>query len=213
MPDTMSIERRNLLKAYGAEVVLTDGSKGMNGAIEKANELAKEIENSFIPDQFNNEANPAAHYRTGDEIWRDTDGKVKAFVAGVGTGGTLSGVSVYLKKQNPDIKIVGVEPASSPMISEGKASPHKIQGIGANFVPANFKSDRCDEIICITNEEAYEAGREVAECEGILVGISSGASLAAARKLSERGEYDGEIIVVVAPDSGEHYLSVPDYLI
>ena len=213
MPDTMSIERRNLLKAYGAEVVLTEGSKGMNGAIAKAKELASELENSFIPDQFNNEANLAAHFQTGAEIWNDTDGKVKAFVAGVGTGGTLSGVSAYLKQQNSDIKIVGVEPASSPMITEGKAAPHKIQGIGANFVPGNFKSERCDEIICIENEEAYQTGKEIAECEGILIGISGGAAICAARKLAERGGFDGEIIVAVAPDSGEHYLSVPDYLI
>jgi len=214
MPDTMSIERRNLLKAYGAEVVLTEGSKGMNGAIEKATELSNEIENSFIPSQFDNPANPLAHFETtGPEIWRDTDGQVKAFVAGIGTGGTLSGTANYLKFQNPSIYVVGVEPASSPMLTKNTSGSHKIQGIGANFIPSNYDNEVCDEIYDIENEEAYEAGREVAECEGILIGISGGAAVVAARKFAERGGLDGEIIVAIAPDSGEHYLSVPEYLI
>lgn len=214
MPDTMSVERRNLLKAYGAELVLTEGSKGMSGAIEKAKELAKEMENSFIPSQFDNPANPIAHYETtGPEIWNDTDGQVKAFVAGIGTGGTLSGTANYLKLQNPNIFILGVEPASSPMITKNVSGAHKIQGIGANFIPDNYDPDICDEIVCIENEEAYKAGREVAECEGVLIGISGGAAVCAAKKLADTGKFDNEIIVAIAPDSGEHYLSVDDYLI
>ena len=210
MPETMSIERRNLMKAYGAELVLTDGSKGMKGAIEKANELAAEIPNSFIPSQFTNPANPAIHERTtGVEIWNDTDGKVDIFVAGVGTGGTLSGTGAYLKKQNSSIKVVAVEPDSSLVLSEGKAGPHKIQGIGAGFVPETLNTSIYDEIIRVQNEDAFETGRKIVRSEGVLVGISSGAALWAAIELAKRPENKGKTIVALLPDTGERYLSTP----
>ncbi|SEK27916.1 cysteine synthase A [Ruminococcus sp. YRD2003] len=210
MPETMSIERRNLMKAYGAELVLTDGSKGMKGAIEKANELAAEIPNSFIPSQFTNPANPAVHERTtGVEIWNDTDGKVDIFVAGVGTGGTLSGVGAYLKSQNSNVKVVAVEPDSSPVLSEGKAGPHKIQGIGAGFVPETLNTSIYDEVIRVQNEDAFETGRKIVRSEGVLVGISSGASLWAAIQLAKRPENKGKTIVALLPDTGERYLSTP----
>ena len=208
MPETMSIERRKLLAAYGAEIVLTEGSKGMSGAIEKAEELAKEIENSFIPSQFSNPANPQIHYETtGPEIWEDTDGKVDIFIAGVGTGGTLSGVGKYLKEKNPNIKIIAVEPYDSPLLSEGKAGPHSIQGIGANFVPENLDLDIVDEIITVKGEDAFNFGNAMAKEEGILVGISSGAALCAAVKMAEREENKGKTIVALLPDTGERYLS------
>ena len=208
MPETMSQERRNLMRAYGAELVLTEGAKGMEGAIAKADELAAEIPNSFIPSQFTNAANPAVHERTtGPEIWEDTDGTVDILVAGVGTGGTISGTGAYLKAQNPDIQVVAVEPAGSPVLSEGRAGSHKIQGIGAGFVPDTLNTDIYDEVIAITDDEAFAAGRELAAHDGLLVGISSGAAVAAATKLAQRPENAGKTIVVILPDTGERYLS------
>lgn len=208
MPETMSVERRNLLKAYGAEIVLTDGAKGMKGAIAKAEELAKETPGAFIPSQFTNQANPAAHFATtGPEIWQDTDGKVDAFVAGVGTGGTLTGVGRYLKQQKADVYVVAVEPETSPVLSKGQAGPHKIQGIGAGFVPETLDQKVYDEVLPIANEEAFKYGREFAHKEGVLVGISSGAALAAAVKLAKRPEFEGKNIVVLLPDTGDRYLS------
>ena len=210
MPETMSVERRNLMKAYGAELVLTDGTKGMKGAIAKADELAAEIEGSFIPGQFVNQLNPQVHRETtGPEIWQDTDGKVDLFVAGVGTGGTITGVGEYLKSQNPNLKIAAVEPASSPVLSEGNAGAHKIQGIGAGFVPDTLNSKIYDEVIKVENEDAFAKGREIAQTEGILVGISSGAALWAATQLAERPENKGKNIVVIFPDTGDRYLSTP----
>ena len=208
MPETMSVERRNLLKAYGAEIVLTDGSKGMKGAIEKAESLAKETPNAFIPSQFTNPVNPAMHKATtGPEIWDDTDGAVDIFVAGVGTGGTLTGVGEYLKEKKPSVKIVAVEPEDSQVLGKGQAGPHKIQGIGAGFVPDTLNTKIYDEIIPIANEEAFRFGREFARAEGVLVGISSGAALAAAAKLAVRPENKGKTIVALLPDTGERYLS------
>ncbi len=210
MPETMSIERRNLLKAYGAKIVLTDGAKGMKGAIAKANELAAEIPNSFIPSQFTNMANPRAHFRTtGPEIWEDTDGKVDIFVAGVGTGGTLSGVGEYLKSKNPNVKVVAVEPAGSPVLSKGTPGPHKIQGIGAGFVPETLDTKIYDEIITVENDDAFETGRALARRDGLLVGISSGAAVFAAAELAKRPENKGKIIVAILPDTGDRYLSTP----
>ena len=210
MPETMSIERRNLLKAYGAEIVLTEGAKGMKGAISKAQELAFGIPNSFIPSQFTNMANPTAHLRTtGPEIWNDTDGKVDIFVAGVGTGGTLSGVGEYLKSKNPNVKVVAVEPAGSPVLSKGTPGPHKIQGIGAGFVPDTLNTEIYDEVIAVENEDAFETGRTLARHEGLLVGISSGATVFAATELAKRSENKGKIIVALLPDTGERYLSTP----
>ena len=210
MPETMSIERRNLLKAYGAELVLTDGAKGMKGAIEKAKELAETTENSFIPSQFTNPANPAYHRATtGPEIWADTDGKVDIFVAGVGTGGTVTGVGQYLKSQNPDVKVVAVEHAGSPVLSQGKAGAHKIQGIGAGFVPETLDTKVYDEIITVENEDAFKTGRDIARSEGVLVGISSGAAVWAATELAKRPENKGKTIVALLPDTGERYLSTP----
>lgn len=210
MPETMSIERRNIMKAYGAELVLTDGAKGMKGAIEKAEELAAETENSFIAGQFVNPVNPATHKETtGPEIWNDTQGKVDIFVAGVGTGGTISGVGEYLKSKNPDIKIVAVEPADSPVLSKGQAGPHKIQGIGAGFVPDTLNTDIYDEIVTVENEDAFSMGREFAKTEGVLVGISSGAALWAAKHLAEKEENRDKTIVVLLPDTGDRYLSTP----
>ena len=210
MPETMSVERRNLLKAYGAEIVLTEGAKGMKGAIEKADELAKSTPGSFIPSQFSNPANPAAHFAsTGPEIWDDTDGKVDIFVAGVGTGGTLTGVGKYLKSKNSDVKVVAVEPAGSPVLSKGTAGPHKIQGIGAGFVPDTLDTSVYDEILPIENDDAFSTGREIARSEGVLVGISSGAAVFAAIELAKRPENKGKKIVVLLPDTGDRYLSTP----
>ena len=210
MPETMSVERRNLMKAYGAELVLTPGSEGMKGAIAKAKELASQIENSFIPGQFENPANPQAHYKTtGPEIYSQTEGKVDIFVAGVGTGGTISGIGKYLKEQNPNVKVVAVEPASSPVLSTGKGGAHKIQGIGAGFVPDTLDTKIYDEIITVENEDAFASGKEVAKTEGILVGISSGAALYAAKELAKREENAGKTIVVLLPDGGDRYLSTP----
>ena len=208
MPETMSIERRNLMKAYGAELVLTDGALGMKGAIARADELAAEIPNSFIVGQFTNPANPAIHeVTTGPEIWEATDGQVDIFVAGVGTGGTVSGTGAYLKRMNPDVQVVAVEPASSPVLSEGRAGAHKIQGIGAGFVPDTLNTDVYDEVIAVADEDAFAAGRELAAKEGLLVGISSGAAVAAATELARRPENEGKTIVVILPDTGERYLS------
>ena len=210
MPETMSVERRQLMKAYGAELVLTDGAKGMKGAIAKADELAKEIPNSFVPGQFVNPANPDAHKRTtGPEIWEDTDGKVDIFVAGVGTGGTVTGVGEYLKSQNPAVKVVAVEPATSPVLSKGVAGAHKIQGIGAGFVPDVLNTKVYDEVIPVANEDAFAAGKLVGHREGVLVGISSGAALYAAVELAKRPENAGKTIVVLLPDTGDRYLSTP----
>ena len=210
MPETMSVERRNLMKAYGAELVLTPGSEGMKGAIAKAKELASQIENSFIPGQFENPANPTAHYKTtGPEIYRQTEGKVDIFVAGVGTGGTISGIGKYLKEKNPEVKVVAVEPASSPVLSTGKGGAHKIQGIGAGFVPETLDTKIYDEIITVENEDAFATGKEMAKTEGILVGISSGAALYAAKELAKREENAGKTIVVLLPDGGDRYLSTP----
>ena len=210
MPETMSVERRNILKAYGAELVLTDGALGMKGAIAKADELAKEIPNSFIPGQFVNPANPAIHKSTtGPEIWRDTDGEVDYFIAGVGTGGTITGVGEYLKSQNPNVKVVAVEPDSSPVLTEGKSGPHKIQGIGAGFVPDVLNTKIYDEIIRVENDDAFATGKLIAKKEGVLVGISSGAALYAALQLSKRPENKGKTIVVLLPDTGDRYYSTP----
>lgn len=210
MPETMSVERRNLMKAYGAELVLTPGSEGMKGAIAKAKELTSQIENSFIPGQFENPANPTAHYKTtGPEIYEQTEGKVDIFVAGVGTGGTISGIGKYLKEKNPEVKVVAVEPASSPVLSTGKGGAHKIQGIGAGFVPETLDTKIYDEIITVENEDAFATGKEMAKTEGILVGISSGAALYAAKELAKREENAGKTIVVLLPDGGDRYLSTP----
>ena len=213
MPETMSVERRNILKAYGAEIVLTEGSKGMKGAIEKANELAAETENSYIPGQFENPVNPAIHRKTtGPEIWRDTDGNVDIFVAGVGTGGTITGTGEFLKEQNPNIRIVAVEPADSPVLSEGKSGSHKIQGIGAGFVPETLNTEIYDEIIKVTNEDAFACGKLMAKQEGVLVGISSGAALYAAIELAKKAENKGKKIVVLLPDNGDRYYSTPLFM-
>lgn len=213
MPETMSVERRNILKAYGAEIVLTEGSKGMKGAIEKANELAAETENSYIPGQFENPVNPAIHRKTtGPEIWRDTDGNVDIFVAGVGTGGTITGTGEFLKEQNPNIRIVAVEPADSPVLSEGKSGAHKIQGIGAGFVPETLNTEIYDEIIKVKNEDAFACGKLMAKQEGVLVGISSGAALYAAIELAKKAENKGKKIVVLLPDNGDRYYSTPLFM-
>lgn len=210
MPETMSVERRNLIKAYGAKIVLTDGAKGMTGAIEKANELAAEIEGSFIPGQFINPANPAIHKATtGPEIWQDTDGTVDILVAGVGTGGTLTGIGQYLKEQNPEVKLVAVEPSDSPVLSEGRAGSHKIQGIGAGFVPEVLDTTLYDEVITVVSDDAFAIGREIGREEGVLVGISSGAAVWAALELAKRPENEGKTIVAILPDTGERYLSTP----
>ncbi len=213
MPETMSVERRNILKAYGAEIVLTDGTQGMKGAIAKAQELAQQIPDSFIPSQFENPANPDIHRKTtGVEIWNDTDGNVDIFVAGVGTGGTLTGVGEYLKSQNPNVKIVAVEPETSPVLSQGKAGPHKIQGIGAGFVPKTLNTSIYDEIISVANDNAFETAKSVAKKEGILVGISSGAALYAGLQLAKRPENQGKTIIVLLPDSGDRYYSTPLFI-
>ena len=213
MPDTMSLERSNLLRAYGAQLVLTPGSKGMQGAIDKAKELANELSGAFIPSQFDNPANPAIHYKTtGPEIWRDTDGKLDAYVAGVGTGGTLSGAGKYLKEQNPHIKIFAVEPDTSPILNGGKPGPHKIQGIGANFIPANYNASVVDEVLDINAEDAYKTCQLLAKHEGLLVGISSGAAVFAATKLAKRPEFAGKTIVALLPDTGERYLTTPGFI-
>lgn len=210
MPETMSVERRNILKAYGAQLVLTEGSQGMKGAIAAAKELAKQLPNSFLPGQFENPANPEIHRKTtGPEIWRDTEGEVDIFVAGVGTGGTITGVGEYLKSQNPEIKVVAVEPLDSPVLSEGKAGPHKIQGIGAGFVPDTLNTKIYDEIVAVSSEDAFEMGKEIAQTEGVLVGISSGAALYTALELAKRPEYQGKTIVALLPDSGDRYYSTP----
>ena len=210
MPETMSVERRNLIKAYGAEIVLTEGAKGMKGAIAKAEELAKEIKDSFIPSQFTNPANPKVHYETtGPESWNDTDGEVDIFVAGVGTGGTISGTGKYLKEKNPNVKVVAVEPLSSPVLSQGVSGAHKIQGIGAGFVPETLDTKIYDEVITITNEDAFATGKEIGQVQGLLIGISSGAAIYAARLLAERPENKGKNIVVILPDTGDRYLSTP----
>jgi cysteine synthase A len=210
MPETMSVERRNLLKAYGAELVLTEGSKGMPGAIAKAKELAAEIANSFVPSQFTNSANPAIHYNTtGPEIWADTNGKVDIFISGVGTGGTITGVGEYLKSRNPNIRVIAVEPAGSPVLSNGAPGAHKIQGIGAGFVPDTLNTSVYDEIITVENEDAFAAGRAIARCEGVLVGISSGAAAWAAAEVAKRSENKDKVIVAILPDTGERYLSTP----
>ena len=210
MPETMSVERRNIIKAYGAEIVLTDGTKGMKGAIAKADELSKEIPGSFVAGQFVNPSNPKAHrLTTGPEIWEDTDGKVDVFVAGIGTGGTITGVGEYLKEKNPDVKVIAVEPATSPVLSKGVSGAHKIQGIGAGFVPDTLNTKVYDEIIAVENDDAFVAAKEIASAEGILVGISSGAAYFAAKQIAERPEYAGKNIVVLLPDSGDRYYSTP----
>ncbi|WP_295081550.1 cysteine synthase A [Ruminococcus sp.] len=210
MPETMSVERRNILKAYGAEIVLTEGSKGMKGAIAKAEELAKETPNSFVPEQFENPANPEIHrLTTGPEVWNDTDGKVDIFIAGVGTGGTVTGTGEYLKSQNPNVKVVAVEPQDSPVLSKGTAGPHKIQGIGAGFVPKTLNTDVYDEVIAVANEDAFETSKLIAKQEGVLVGISAGAAYYAALELAKRPENKGKTIVALLPDSGDRYYSTP----
>ena len=212
MPETMSIERRKLMKGYGAEIVLTPGDQGISGSIEKAKEMVKEHENAFMPDQFSNPANPKVHYETtGPEIWEDTDGEIDIFVSGVGTGGTISGVGKYLKEKNPDIKVVAVEPAGSPVLSKGEKGPHKIQGIGTGFIPKTLNTDIYDEVLTVTNEEAYETARNLGGQEGVFVGISSGAALHAAYELAKRSENEGKRIVVLLPDSGDRYLSIEKF--
>jgi len=213
MPETMSIERRNLMKAYGAEIVLTEGAKGMKGAIAKAEELASEIPNSFIPGQFINQANPAIHkVTTGPEIWEDTNGEIDIFIAGVGTGGTITGTGEFLKSKNSNIRVVAVEPEDSPVLSEGKAGPHKIQGIGAGFIPDTLNTEVYDEIVKVSNDDAFAMSKELANTEGLLVGISSGAALKAATELANKPENEGKIIIVLLPDTGERYLSIPNFI-